>query len=142
MKKATRLLILTALVLPLSLIGSAYAGGPVPVLRPYSGYYHPGIRHSDPYSPSLTTTDGYQPTDDPLRLQDPIGGPGPDINRDNLLDRSPFADHDPYPGVGHHYGDPNASGGQTAPIDGGITLLIAAGIGLGIKKARNRKHLV
>jgi hypothetical protein len=142
MKKATRLLILTAFVLPLSLIGSAYAGGPVPGQRPiYSGFNHSGISHSDPYSRTFTT-DGFRPDDNPLRLQDPIGGPGPDINRDDLGDRSPFADHDPYPGAGHPAGDPNASGGQTAPIDGGITLLLAAGIGLGIKKARNRKQLV
>lgn len=140
MKKATRLLILTAFVLPLSLIGSAYAGGPVPGQRPiYSGFNHSGIRHSDPYNRTLTT-DGFQPYDNPLRLEDPIGGPGPDINRDDLRDRSPFADHDPYPGAGHHDGD--SSGGQTAPIDGGITLLLAAGIGLGIKKARSRKQLV
>ena len=105
MKKATRLLILTAFVLPLSLIGSAYAGGPgpVPVLRPYySGSTHSGIRHSDPFRPS-TITDGFQQpgaNDNPLRLQDPIGGPGPDINRDELRDRSPYADHDPYAGAG------------------------------------------
>jgi hypothetical protein len=145
MKKATRLLILTAFVLPLSLIGSAYAGGPggpVPVLRPYySGSNHSGIRHSDPFSTSLPTTDGFQPgADDPLHLQDPIGGPGPDFNRDDLHDRFPFADRDPHAGA--HYGDPVGNGGQTAPIDGGITLLLAAGIGLGIRKARNRKQLV
>ncbi len=147
MKKATRLLILTAFVLPLSLIGSAYAGGPgpVPVLRPYySGSTHSGIRHSDPFSPS-TTMDGFQQpgaNDNPLNLQDPIGGQGPDFNRDELRDRFPYADRDPYADGRPHYGDPNGSGGQTAPIDGGITLLLAAGVGLGIRKARNRKQLV
>jgi len=148
MKKATRLLILTAFVLPLSLIGSAYAGGPggpVPVLRPYySGSSHSGIRHNDPFSTSLPTADGFKPgdNDDPLHLQDPIGGPGPDFNRDDLHDRFHYADRDPHAGGGPHYGDPSASGGQSAPIDGGITLLLAAGIGLGIRKARNRKQLV
>jgi hypothetical protein len=143
MKKATRLLILTAFVFPLSLIGSAYAGGPVPILRPiYSGYNHSGIHHTDPFSPTLTTTDGFQPSDNPLRLEDPIYSPGPDINRDDLLHRSPFADHDPYPGAGHSGYDAGGSGGQTAPIDGGISLLLAAGIGLGLKKARNRKQAV
>jgi hypothetical protein len=147
MKKATRLLILTAFVLPLSLIGSAYAGGngPIPVLRPYySGSDHSGIRHSDPFSTFHPTADGFQPgaDDNPLHLQDPIGGPGPDFNRDDLHDRFRYADRDPYAGAGPHYGDPSASGGQTAPFDGGITLLLAAGIGLGIRKARNRKQLV
>lgn len=31
-----------------------------------------------------------------------------------------------------------AGGGENAPIDGGITLLLAAGIGLGVKKAAAR----
>jgi hypothetical protein len=144
MKKATRLLILTAFVLPLTLIGSAYAGGPVPGQRPiYSGYNHSGIRHIDPYNPSLGTTDGFQPgAVNPLNLQDPIGDPDRDIFRDDLHDRLPFGGRDPYHDGGHPAGDPNASGGQTAPIDGGISLLLAAGIGLGIRKARNRKQAV
>jgi hypothetical protein len=36
---------------------------------------------------------------------------------------------------GTSYGN---SGGPTAPIDGGISLLLAAGIGLGMKKMANR----
>lgn len=37
-------------------------------------------------------------------------------------------------------GDPAApgpGGGQSAPLDGGLSLLLAAGIGLGVKKAAN-----
>lgn len=37
-------------------------------------------------------------------------------------------------------GDPAApGGGQSAPLDGGLTLLLAAGIGLGVKKATNMR---
>ena len=38
-------------------------------------------------------------------------------------------------------GDPAAPGGngQSAPLDGGLSLLLAAGIGLGVKKASLRK---
>lgn len=41
----------------------------------------------------------------------------------------------------HEPGGGNWSGGPTAPIDGGISLLLAAGIGLGVKKMANRKAL-
>jgi hypothetical protein len=136
MKKATRLLILTAFVLPLSLIGSAYAGGPGPGQTPI--YHHLSVHHVSPY-----TTDGFHPgqDNDPLHLQDPIGDPNRDNNRDDLWGRSPLGGHDRDPG-GHPGYDPGAPSGQTAPIDGGISLLLAAGIGLGIKKARSRKQSV
>jgi hypothetical protein len=35
--------------------------------------------------------------------------------------------------------DRNGQGGGKAPLDGGLTLLLAAGVGLGVKKALNRK---
>lgn len=35
-------------------------------------------------------------------------------------------------------GDP--AGDPDAPIDGGVSILVAAGIGYGIKKARDRKR--
>lgn len=37
------------------------------------------------------------------------------------------------------FGDPGSGGGGgSAPIDGGISLLLAAGLGLGVKKAVNK----
>jgi hypothetical protein len=35
---------------------------------------------------------------------------------------------------------PYAGGGGTAPIDGGLSLLLVAGVGLGVKKAIGRKE--
>ena len=65
---------------------------------------------------------------------------------DNLMDR--FGRHEEQ-GGGLSSGTPGGpssgpssagpgSGGPAAPIDGGISLLLAAGIGLGVKKARDR----
>lgn len=34
-----------------------------------------------------------------------------------------------------------SGGGQSAPLDGGLTLLLAAGIGLGVKKAATRRKV-
>jgi hypothetical protein len=141
MKKATRLLILTAFVLPLSLIGSAYAGGPGPGQRtPFSGFNHSGTRHVVPYY-SPTTPEGFEPGQgqgyDPYRFQDPIGDPREDVYRNDLYHHLPVD-------AGRQSYDPNptGSGGGTAPIDGGISLLVAAGIGLGLRKARSRKQSV
>ena len=36
-------------------------------------------------------------------------------------------------------GDPSSPGGQSAPLDGGLSLLLAAGIGLGAKKVSNMR---
>jgi hypothetical protein len=117
MKKATRLLILTAFVFPLFITARAYAGGPRP---------GPRISH------------GTDPLYNPLHLEDPVGNPANDIDRNDLYGRA--ADHRDYdrPPVC----DPNDHGGGNAPIDGGIGLLLVAGIGLGIKKARARKQTV
>jgi hypothetical protein len=46
----------------------------------------------------------------------------------------------PKTGTGNTGGSTNGyAGGPTAPIDGGISLLLAAGIGLGMKKMADRK---
>ena len=151
MKKATRLLILTAFVFPLLLVSRAYAGGPGPgqrintLERDRLGLDPFGSQHTDPFSTNLRSTDGWhasEPDNNPLHLQDPIGDPGPDINRDDLFHRSILGDHDPFRGAGHPDWDNGNGGGGTAPIDGGISLLLAAGIGLGIKRARARKQTV
>jgi hypothetical protein len=59
--------------------------------------------------------------------------------RNDLFNR--VHDHDPYD-AGHPVLDPSGNGGGNAPIDGGISILLAAGIGLGIKRARARKQTV
>ena len=151
MKKATRLLILTAFVFPLFITARAYAGGPGPGQginygeRQRLGLDPFGVRTVDPSHTDLNSIDGFHamdPDNNPLHLQNPIGDPVPDINRNNLFDRSILGGRDPFPGAGHPAWDPSASGGGTAPLDGGISLLLAAGLGLGIKKARARKQTV
>jgi hypothetical protein len=156
MKKATRLLILTAFVFPLLSITTAYAGGPGPgqrinyAERQRLGIDPFGTHVTDPYNADsrdgrdVNAADGWRPLmpdNNPLHLQDPIYNPGPDINRNNLFQRSIAAGHDNFPGAGRPAWDPRNNGG-TAPIDGGISLLLAAGLGLGIKKARARKQSV
>lgn len=152
MKKATRLLILTAFVFPLLIVSRAYAGGPGPGQRiNYGERSRLGLdpfgaqQTSDPLHLNDRDEDGWRstmPDNNPLRLQDPIGDPRPDINRNDLFDRSIAAGHDHFPDAGHPAWDPTASGGGTAPIDGGISLLLAAGIGLGMKRAKARKQTV
>ncbi|HUB59543.1 MAG TPA: hypothetical protein VL978_02510 [Puia sp.] len=148
MKKATRLLILTAFVFPLFTVSRAYAGGPGPGQRINFGERERlGIdpiggqaQGNDLFNNDGRTLDGFHATDpdnNPLHLQDPIGDPVPDMDRNDLFQHSPLDDRD------HHLGgDPSDNGGGTAPLDGGISLLLAAGIGLGIKKARARKQTV
>lgn len=151
MKKVTRLLILTAFVSPLLMVSRAYAGVPGPgqqinfAERARMGLDPTGMHSTDPFNTDVRSTDGFRATDpesNPLGLQDPIGNPAPDINRNDLFNRSVVGSHDPFPGAGHPAWDPSDNGGGTAPIDGGISLLLAAGVGLGIKKARARKQTV
>jgi len=118
-----------------------------------------GVVRDNPYGSSLQNFDpfhsnsqqdangvtGWRPVqmdNNPLHLDDPIGQSGPDINRNNLFNRSIVAGHDRFPGAGRPAWDPANNGGGTAPIDGGISLLLAAGIGLGIKRAKARKQSV
>lgn len=151
MKKVTRLLILTAFVFPLLIVSRAYAGGPGPGQRINYGERSRlgldpfGIHQSDPLNSDNRDVNGWRSSlqdDNPLHLQDPIGNPRPDIDRNDLFDRSIAAGHDRFPGAGHPAWDPTSGGGGTAPIDGGISLLLAAGIGLGIKRAKARKQTV
>lgn len=148
MKKATRLLILTAFVFPLLMASRAYAGGPGPGQRVHFGErdrlgldplgvhnMDPFNNNSDPFNTEVRT-DGFhgtEPDGNPLHLQDPIGDPVPDMNRNDLYHRAIDAGHPTWD---------SGNGGHTAPIDGGISLLLAAGIGLGIKRARARKQTV
>jgi hypothetical protein len=143
MKKVTRLLILTAFVFSVLMTARAYAGGPGPgqrssFERSRHGLDPSGAQRPDPFNTDLRSTDGFHATDlddNPLHLQDQIGDPVPDMNRNDLYNRSVS-----HGDAGHPVWDPGGNGGGTAPIDGGISLLLAAGIGLGIKKARARKQ--
>jgi hypothetical protein len=162
MKKATRLLILTAFVFPLLVVTRAYAGGPGPGQRINFGERErlglnpsstPG-QGTDPFNTDVRATDGFNPTQpdaNPLNLQNPIFRPGLDPDRKDLWEHDFLNGRDPFAGYGNHpLGDPGtnsgggttSSGGGTAPLDGGISLLLAAGLGLGLKKARARKQTV
>jgi len=142
MKKVTRLLILTAFVLPILTLSRVYAGAPPHFGQP--GFLFQQRERSDLH-PGVTGS--------PYRFEDPFGGNARDFNRDDLLGRDPFQGRDVLP-LDRHFGwngvapdnggagDPLTNGGATAPLDGGISLLLAAGIGLGFKKARERKRAI
>jgi hypothetical protein len=148
MKKATRLLILTAFVFSLLFTARAYAGGPGqghhPSLLDRDRLTDPfGTQNSDPFHSDNRTIDGFRQSDyNPMRLADPIENSGLDRNRNDLYNRSVLRGGDPHPSSGRPDWNPAATGGGTAPIDGGLSLLLAAGIGLGLKKARARKQTV
>jgi hypothetical protein len=145
MKKVTRLLILTAFVLPLIMSSRAYAGGPGQGQR--SNFAERDRLGLHPWN--TATTEGWratEPENNPYGLREPIGGTGSDMNRNDLWNRQIIGSHNQFPGAGRPF-DPTAgsaagNGGGTAPIDGGISLLLAAGIGLGLKRAKARKETV
>jgi hypothetical protein len=129
MKSVTRLLFLTVLVIPILTVSKASAFGG-PGLRDYlhqrermgerGDFYHTGTIPT--YHPLYGVHNGVDPLD-PFKGND---------DRNHLMERVPI----------HHpdgFGDPGGSGGGMAPLDGGISLLLAAGIGLGMKRARERK---
>jgi hypothetical protein len=149
MKKATRLLILTAFVFSLLFTAQAYAGGPVPGHHPSLldkdrfGTDPFGAQNTDPFHSDNRTIDGFRQSDyNPMRLADPIENSGFDRNRNDLYNRSVLRGGDLHQRSGRPDWNPAANGGGTAPIDGGLSLLLAAGIGLGLKKARARKQTV
>jgi hypothetical protein len=50
---------------------------------------------------------------------------------------------DPFSGSGSGGGNPGGAPGGGVPVDGGLGLLLAAGVGYGVRKAYNyRKHKV
>jgi len=131
MKRVTRLLFLTVFVIPIFTISNVSAfggpGGRTPIgQRDFQGRRDPFNNHVGDANPSLTGSD-------PIDHIDPYAG---NDYHNRILDRDPFVQ-----GSGGGWGDPAAgsnsgNGGGTAPLDGGISLLLAAGIGLGMKKAR------
>jgi hypothetical protein len=131
MKRVTRLLFLTIFVIPILTISNVSAfggpGGRAPIgQRDFQGHRDPFNSHVGDISPSAIGTE-------PIDHIDPYDG---NDYHNRILDRDPFAQ-----GSGGGWGDPattsnSGNGGGTAPLDGGISLLLAAGIGLGMKKAR------
>jgi len=129
MKRVTRLLFLTIFVIPILTISNVSAfggpGGRSPIgQRDFQGRRDPFSNHVGDVTPS---TIGNEPTDH----IDPFAG---NDFHNRILDRDPFVQ-----GSGGGWGSPvsaSGNGGGTAPLDGGISLLLAAGIGLGMKKAR------
>jgi hypothetical protein len=129
MKRVTRLLFLTFFVIPILTISnvSAFEGpaGRAPVSqRDFQGHRDPFNNHIGDISPSSVGND-------PLYHIDPFAG---NDFHNRILERDPFVQ-----GNGGGWSDPNggsSNGGGTAPLDGGLSLLLAAGIGLGMKKAR------
>jgi hypothetical protein len=132
MKRVTRLLFLTLFVIPILTISNVSAfggpGGRTPFgQRDFQGRRDPFNNHVGDVSPSSS---GIEPIDH----IDPYGG---NDYHNRILDRDPFVQ-----GSGGGWSDPASggnsanNGGGTAPLDGGLSLLLAAGIGLGMKKAR------
>jgi hypothetical protein len=131
MKRVTRLLFLTVFVIPILTVSNVSAfggpGGRTPIgQRDFQGRRDPFNNHVSDAMPSSIGTD-------PIDHIDPYAG---NDYHNRILDRDPFVQ-------GSHggWGDPAAgrtggNNGGTAPLDGGISLLLAAGIGLGLKKAR------
>ena len=131
MKRVTRLLFLTIFVIPILTISNVSAfggpGGQAPFgHRDLQGHRDPFNNHVGDIEPSSTGAE-------PIYQIDPYGG---NDYHNRILDRDPFVQ-----GIGGGWSDPannnaGGNGGGTAPLDGGISLLLAAGIGLGMKKAR------
>lgn len=58
----------------------------------------------------------------------------------SLLVAGTFASQAQAPGNGGSTGGPPAPGAPAVPLDGGATLLLAGGIGLGLRKLRQRRR--
>lgn len=120
MKTTVRLLFLTSIALPF-LTTQAYAGGPGTTLRGWQTE-----TRTINSSPNGSSSSGFTP-----RAERTFGEPrGFDDRRGfggfTFGNRSGIQDGNPQPGT------PNA------PLDGGLSLLLAAGLGLGVKRAMNR----
>jgi hypothetical protein len=114
MKTVMRPLLIAVLALPILSISKAYAGPgfpPRPVHRPY-----------DDLSPFDRTPDDLWPI-----YRDGNGG------RDGVNDDRRYWNDRLRDG-----GNPQPNGGNSVPLDGGISLLLAAGLGLGLKKAMRK----
>jgi hypothetical protein len=114
MKKLLRCLVISAFVLPILIPSTVFAfGGPVPAY---------GFQDRERYREMDRSHLGAEQTY--LRRFETNRG-------DRFADRFGNDDDQGTP----HVNPPSAAGGENAPIDGGLSLLLVAGLGLGVKKA-------
>jgi len=122
MKTVVHPLLIAVLVLPVLSTSTAFAGGPGAPRPPFT--MHRLAPSQEPYLERES------------HVISPADGDRDQIDNDRMywhdLDRDPV---DPVGSVGH----PPNGGGASAPLDGGISLLLAAGIGLGLKRAMGKK---
>jgi hypothetical protein len=128
MKAVVCSILIAAVVLPVLSISKAYAGPGSPFPRP----------------PLVEDRQSLLFGRDPLR--DPLFNQAPVTSWSNLDgDRDQVSDERMFDGWGNglnndeHRPAGNSGGGTSAPLDGGISLLLAAGLGLGMKKAMRKK---
>jgi hypothetical protein len=132
MKRVTRLLFLTVFVIPILTISKVSAFGGPGGRTPFGQRDFQDRR--DPFNNRANDAMPSSVGNEPIEHIDPYGG---NDYHNRILDRDPFVQ-----GSGGGWSDPASgsntagSGGGTAPLDGGLSLLLAAGIGLGMKKAR------
>lgn len=120
MKKLLRFLVISSFVLPVLIPSTVYAfGGPVPAY---------GFQDRERYRDMSPDRGHYDAEQTYLRRFE--------LNRGDR-----FGDPDDQGNNSNSQGNqPNTPGaGQNAPLDGGLSLLLAAGIGLGVKKAFGKK---
>ena len=115
MKTVMRPLLIAVLALSILSISKAYAGPgfpPPPLHRPFDDLSHFDRTPNDLWP---IYRDG--------------NGDRDRVNDDRMWD-------DRFHDLGNHA--PNGGGGNSVPFDGGISLLLAAGLGLGLKKAMRK----
>lgn len=125
MKAVVCSILIAAVVLPVLSISKAYAGPGSPFPTPPRAE----DRHSHLFG------------------RDPFFNQGPVTSWSNLDgDRNQVSDERMFDGwengvnnSDHHHPAGDSGGGTSAPLDGGISLLLAAGVGLGMKKAMRKK---
>lgn len=86
--------------------------------------------------PLLLTLPFLTPT---LSKANGIGDHSPGRDREIRMERAHHERAEEAKYLREHYGAGGDQDGPRAPLDGGISLLLAAGIGLGVKKAAQRK---
>jgi hypothetical protein len=113
-----RPLLLAVLILSVMSTSRAFAGPGLPSLRPHTPSDDPFFSDRAPSEfPVFRSENRDQVSDERLDWRDPF---------------RPFGTPPPADGSG---------GGQSVPLDGGISLLLAAGIGLGLKKMRKGQDI-
>jgi hypothetical protein len=126
MKAVVCSILIAAVVLPIFSVSKAYAGPGAPFIAP----------------PRVEDRQSLLFGRDPLFNQAPVRSYYDDLNSD----RNQVSDERMFNGwenglnnLDQHRPAGNSGGGTSAPLDGGISLLLAAGLGLGMKKAMRKK---